>query len=326
MILVVGLLFPTTTFTSVVNAFAPAVRTVVHQHQHQHVKSLHLLPPSSDWILSDAITAPASRDYGELAKSAGIVLVLGGGLIPALVQANSGMMKTLSGRKGENLAADPDPQNTFDPTVGDPRADPYRRYVYDSGASGPDLPQSELLFSADRIPLVDVIAVLGRIQSTPQLVDWRNLPSAKRGQVANTSNPPMWLPRQAFKVLIRRAPWNGWPVDPTTGEPVGGTELQKREEPRLRKKDVMIGDAALDAVFDAWSWGASVATPDKVEATLQLFRPRPGTLDLNQFCAAAVRGRSNTAIAAASFVVIQLIVFGSLFVRPLLDFFAEGTS
>lgn len=82
----------------------------------------------------------------------------------------------------------------------------------------------------------------------------------------------------------------------------------------------MIGDAALDAVFDTWAWGASIATPDKVSATLKLFKKSPSEVDLGAFVGAAVRGRSATGIAALTFIVIQITVYGSLFVAPALRF------
>lgn len=286
--------------------------------------------------VSSVIVAAAgddAKDYGELAKTAAIALVLGGGLIPALIGANTQMVSTLSGRKGLNLAKDEDPANTFDPYVasGNSKVDQFREYVYDSGSQGPDLPKSGLLFAQDRISLVDIIAVLGRIQSVESMnVDWKSLPSARRGGVADTSNPPMWLPRQAFKVAIRESPkWYGWPIDKNTGEPIGGQALKSAEEKRISKRGAVIGDAALDVVFDSWSWGASIATPDKVQSTLKLFygdntnsnNKNPAVIDLDSFVNAAIRGRSNTAIAAITFIVIQLIVFGSLFLKPLLEFF-----
>ena len=282
------------------------------------------------------------KDFGELGKGVAIALVLGGGLIPALIGANTQMISTLSGRKGVDLQKDDDPNNTFDPYVasGNTNVDQFREYVYDSNAAGPDLPKSELLFAQDRISLVDVVAVLGRIRSVESMnVDWKNLPSATRGgsMAADASNPPMWLPRQAFKVAIRESPkWYGWPIDKRTGEPVGGSELKQAEEKRISKRGAVIADAALDVVFDSWSWGASIATPDKVQSTIRLFydngddsegnnskgnrNTSPAVLDLDSFVNAAVRGRSNTAIAAVTFITIQVIALGSLFLKPLLSY------
>ena len=65
-------------------------------------------------------------------------------------------------------------------------------------------------------------------------------------------------------------------------EPVGGAELEKAEKSRISKKNAEIGDAALDAAFDTWAWGASIATPDKVEATLAQYR-NGNSFDLNEF-------------------------------------------
>ena len=52
---------------------------------------------------------------------------------------------------------------------------------------------------------------------------------------------------------MRKAKWIGWPVDPKTGEPIGGEELKKAEEKRISQKGALIGDAALDAVWDTWA-------------------------------------------------------------------------
>uniref|UniRef100_A0A448Z925 Uncharacterized protein n=1 Tax=Pseudo-nitzschia multistriata TaxID=183589 RepID=A0A448Z925_9STRA len=211
--------------------------------------------------MSTITTAEISEEFG---KSVIIALVLGGGLIPATLSANSAMFSALSGRKGyipegkeppadletfENY----DPNNTFDPTMGDANNIKYREYVLDSGATGPELPSSQLLFASDKIPVADIVAVLGRIEATESIVDWRNLPSATRGTVTPGAEPPMWLPRKAFKVLIRKSKFLGWPTDPKTGLPVGGEELKQSEEKRISKKDAIIGDAALDAVFDSWT-------------------------------------------------------------------------
>lgn len=205
---------------------------------------------------SSVVVGDSSEDYGEALKTVAIALTLGGGLIPALISANGGLIKALSGRKGDEpeKESDLDPNNTFDPTIFDMKTNgKYRKYVIDSGASGPDIPNKAFFFAADRIPLADVVAVLGRISSVESIADWKNLPSTKRGQVTG-STPPMWLPRKAFKVNIRKAPWIGWPTDPKTGLPVGGEELKRAEEKRISKKDAIIGDAALDAVFDSWAW------------------------------------------------------------------------
>ena len=211
-----------------------------------------------------AVASEFQADYSEIGQSLAIILTLGGGLIPSLIAANTGMMKTLSGRKGYIPAGEEpgprvetfenyDPNNTFDPTMGDARNIKYREYVIDSGATGPELPNSQFLFAADPIPVADIVAVLGRIEDKDSLTNWRDLPSTKRGKVTPGYDPPMWLPRAAFKVQIRKNRFLGWPNNPTTGLPVGGEELKRAEEKRVARKDALIGDAALDAVFDAWS-------------------------------------------------------------------------
>lgn len=208
------------------------------------------------WLSAAADALADAKDYEEVYKTVAIALTLGGGLIPASISANQQMFKALSGRKGDQpeTEAELNPNNTFDPTIADMKTNAkYRQCVMDSGASGPDIPNKAFLFAADRIPVADVVAVLGRIQNVESIADWRNLPSATRGEIAG-STPPMWLPRKAFKVNIRKAPFIGWPTDPKTGLPVGGEELKRAEERRVSKKDAVIGDAALDAVFDSWAW------------------------------------------------------------------------
>jgi hypothetical protein len=69
--------------------------------------------------------------------------------------------------------------------------------------------------------------------------------------------------------------------------------------------------------------GASIATPDKVVTTLSLFKPTETQVDLNAFVAAAIRGRSNTAFAAFTFIAIQILAFGTLFVGPALKMFFD---
>ena len=194
-------------------------------------------------------------------------------------------------------------------------------YIADSGASGPTLPGSALLFASETIPLVDVIAILGRIDSVDSIADWKNLPSTK---IETTSSVPvMWCTRAIFKENIRKARFTGWPTDANTGEPVGGADLEKAEKGRISKKGVLIGDAALDAVFDSWAWGASVATPDKVENTLALYQKGSKILDLGEFSGAAARGRAVTGVGALTFIVIQVIAYGSLFIAPALRVLAD---
>jgi hypothetical protein len=282
---------------------------------------------SSQFLMTATITAITSlaaetstdpADMEELLKTVAIVLTLGGGLIPATISANRQMIQALSGRKGYNNGEpvkEDDPNNTFDPTAGKGVNPALRQYVIDSGASGPPLPNQKLLFSADNIPLADIIAVLGRIPDTDSIVDWRKLPSATRsGTISNTDNPPMWLPRSAFKVLIRQAKFVAWPNDPKTGQPVGGNDLKQAELSRVSKPNVQIGDAALDAVFDSWAWGASIATPDKVENTLKLFKQTPTELDLDAFVGAAIRGREYTTLIVEYIILTFLLRFPTVIV------------
>lgn len=133
----------------------------------------------------------------------------------------------------------------------------------------------------------------------------------------------MWLPRRAFKVAVRKAKFLGWPNDPKTGLPVGGEELKSQYMSAVSKKDILISDVALDAVFDSWAWGASIATPDKVQKTLRVFKKGPSDVDLGAFTGAAIRGRSATGFAALTFILIQVTAYGALFVAPVLRFFFD---
>eukprot|EP00546_Thalassionema_frauenfeldii_P006605 CAMPEP_0178910946 /NCGR_PEP_ID=MMETSP0786-20121207/9389_1 /TAXON_ID=186022 /ORGANISM="Thalassionema frauenfeldii, Strain CCMP 1798" /LENGTH=345 /DNA_ID=CAMNT_0020583273 /DNA_START=64 /DNA_END=1101 /DNA_ORIENTATION=- len=281
---------------------------------------LKLLPP----ILSESssFNVAISDDLVDVLKYVIIVASFGGGLIPAAIAGNKAMFETLAGtRRGgeEEVPEDYDPKTNFDPTMMDTKN---RAYVESSGASGPELPGSALLFPNERIPLVDVIAIIGRIQNVDSLADWANLPSTTWERVS-TTNPPMWLPRATFKVNMRKAKFQSWPVDPKTGEPVGGEELKRAEEKRISKTGALIGDAALDAVWDTWAWGASVTTPDKVDATLKNYHSTADTFKLGDFTSAAIRGRSITGLSAVTFIAIQVIVYGALFVAPALRQYAN---
>jgi len=202
-------------------------------------------------------------------------------------------------------------------------SDPYAGlppvYIEDSGASGPNLSVSTLLYAAEDVKIADVVAVIGRIKNADSLADWNNLPSTRQPGVSST--PPTWLPRNAFKVNIRKAKWGGWPTD-ASGAPVGGEDLKQAEEKRIKKNGADISDAALDAVFDTWAWGASIATPDKVQSTLSGYR-QGDTFDLGSFERAAIGGRAVTGLAILFFIVIQVVAFGTLFIGPALREFAS---
>ena len=72
-----------------------------------------------------------------------------------------------------------------------------------TATGGPELKNSGLLFANDKIKLVDIVAVVGRISNTESIADWRNLPSAKADNLVNPDNPPMWLPRGMLANLRR---------------------------------------------------------------------------------------------------------------------------
>lgn len=300
---------------STVDGFAPAPTTpLIHGNHHTSGSALFVGPEHLESVQSLVTTATTTSNsldssdlmislltgekLGELAKSIVIVLLFGGGLIPAAIAANKALVGTLQGKRsgGDDANAD---------------------YISDSGATGPTLPGAALLFASEDIPLVDIIAILGRIQSVDSIADWKNLPSTKI-EGASKTNPVMWCTRAIYKDNMRKAKFVGWPVDVKTGEPVGGAELEKAEKGRISKKGALIGDAALDAVFDTWAWGASVATPDKVENTLALFQKGNKSLDLGEFSGAAARGRAVTGAGALTFIVIQVLAYGSLFIAPAL--------
>jgi hypothetical protein len=286
-----------------VSAFVPSMGTTRASTRSVAPPALNAAPEifqalestvqSSDLVLNKVTT----EDFGELAKSFFIVLLFGGGLIPAAIAANKSMIGTLSGKRAG----------------GD---DDRSKYVMESGASGPELPGQTLMFASEKIPLVDVIAIMGRIQGYQSIADWRNLPSTER------SPNVMWLPRDMFKENIRKAKFLGWPVDPVTGQPIGGFELEKAEKGRISKSNPKIGDAALDAVFDTWAWGASIATPDKVETTLALYK-NGNSFNIDEFVGAAIRGRAVTGLGALTFIVIQVVAYGTLFIAPFLRVFFD---
>jgi len=240
-------------------------------------------------------------------------------LIPAALAANKAMLGTLQGkRRGGEMSAE-------DIAAGKQSLDPTRStaaYIESSGATGPTLPGSQFLFASEDVPLADVIAVVGRIGDVDTIADWRNLPSAKLPGIVDPNNPPMWLPRATFKANVRSSKFIGWPRD-ASGNPVGGAELEAAEKARLSKPNAVIGDAALDAVFDTWAWGASVATPDKVDNELRKWRTDSQSFDVSKFTKSAIGGRSITGLAAVTFIVIQVIAYGTLFIAPFLREFAN---
>lgn len=248
-------------------------------------------------------------------KTVFTALLFGGGLIPATISANKAMFTKMGGENSDS--SNDNPATSLDPTAGQKVT-----YIADSGASGPELPNAALIFPNEKIPLVDIVAIAGRIDGLDSVADWRNLPSAKLEGLSDPENPPMWLPRATFKANIRKNKFKAWPTDPTSGLPLGGEDLKKAELPRVSKPGALIGDAALDAVFDTWAWGSSVATPDKVTTQLNDWR-RGDSLDVNKFAGAATRGRAVTVAAAVTFVVIQIIAYGSLFVAPALRVFLD---
>jgi len=264
--------------------------TILNVNVPDAIDSLDFLFSSMDnsILLSKDVS---TEDLKGLAKAAVIFLAFGGGLIPATISANGALISKLNGseKKDDNYVS--------------------------SEAVGPKLPLSELLFVGDTIPLVDIIAIVGRIKDVDSIADWRNLPSAKAPGVSE-NNPPMWLGRDSFKKNIRALKFSKWPLD-SKGDPIGGEALAKEETRRVSGSRAVIGDAALNAVFDTWSWGANIATPDKVDKQLTNWK-NGDEFDLNGFASAAVFGRANTLLAAFSFIILQLLTYNVLFIAPIL--------
>jgi len=280
-------------FTPSTIAFLRSSSTRSYYDPNHSMHKMSMDDNLSNLLLSEL----TSEKLTGLAKGVVITLLFGGGLIPSLIDANKSLVGTLAGKRrgGEEGSVADD-------------------YVTDSGASGPKLSGSEFFFASEPIPLVDIIAIMSRIQNADSIANWDNLPS-----LTEINSTAQWLPRGMFKENIRKGKFQSWPVDAKTGEPVGGAELEKLEKSRISNSNVVIGDAALDAVFDSWAWGASVATPDKVTKTLDQFLSDGGkSLDVDELVGAAIRGRSVTGFAALSFIFIQIIALGSLFVAPVL--------
>lgn len=118
------------------DAFAP---TKIPNQSYAGRRTMKQAPLSAMPGLEDfasSVLVAEDKDYGEIYKTAGIVLVLGGGLIPATISANQAMFKTLGGRKDAVEEVDPStikPGESFDPTIMETK---YRKYVEDSGAEG----------------------------------------------------------------------------------------------------------------------------------------------------------------------------------------------
>jgi len=266
------------------------------------------------------IVAKASDvDVGEYTKAAVITLALGGGLIPALIGGNKGMIDQLTGkRRSMEYEVDDNPETSLDPTVGDKQ---YRKFVSSDDVPGPSVTGSAFMFQNGDVKLSDIIAVIGRIPDLESVADWRNLPSTKRMGTVGTT-PPMWLPRAAFKVNMRKAPFKGWPVD-QNGVPIGGEDFKREQEKRISQKGYMISDAALDAVWDTWSGGSGISTPDKVAGALRSYRKSSTEFDVNSFAVSVVLGKSVVVLAAITFIFIQVIALGTLFIAPTLRIFFD---
>ncbi|GMH52379.1 hypothetical protein TrST_g6586 [Triparma strigata] len=281
-----------------------------------------ILTGSSPTKLSADVTF-AIEKLPSMSKNIVIVLAFGGGLIPAAIAANKSMLSLVLGKKNQKDMADS--KRTIEggsesrTTAGLKSLDPKFseiRYI-ESTSPGPDLTTSPLLFQGP-LKLLDIISIISRIEKTDDLADWKNLPSTKVSDLATPDNPPMWLPRSLFKTNIRSKKFKKWP-ETSSGIPLGGVELQKEYSSKMNS--LPIPDNALDVVFDTWAWGASIATPDKVERELGKWR-REG-FDLKEFEASAVKGRSVTGLAIVSFIVIQVAAYGVLFVAPFLREFCN---
>ena len=191
------------------------------------------------------------------------------GLIPAAIAANKSMLSLVLGKKNQKDMADS--KRTIEggsesrTTAGLKSLDPKFseiRYI-ESTSPGPDN------YKIKYIENLNIISIISRIEKTDDLADWKNLPSTKVSDLATPDNPPMWLPRSLFKTNIRSRKFKKWP-ETSEGIPLGGVELQKAYSSKM--SSLPIPDNALDVVFDTWAWGASIATPDKVERELGKWR------------------------------------------------------
>merc|ERR1719478_1998341 len=114
----------------------------------------------------------ADEDMFQAGKTIFITLLFGGGLIPAAIIANKSMVGTLMKKRPEKPVLTEEAKKTYlDPTFG------VADYVEDSGASGPNLAGSGLLFAPERIPLADVVAIVGRLNGVDSVAQWNDLPS-----------------------------------------------------------------------------------------------------------------------------------------------------
>merc|ERR1712083_1019904 len=104
---------------------------------------------------------------------------------------------------------------------------------------------------------------------------------------------------------------------------MGQQEFESKLKSSSRNQNYIIGDAALDAVWDTWAWGAAIGTPDKVQDQLSSWRYSTDYFNLYSFIGAAIRGRAVTGIGAITFIIIQVVAFGCLFIAPALRVFFD---
>jgi hypothetical protein len=102
---------------------------------------------------------------------------------------------------------------------------------------------------------------------------------------------------------------------------MGGIELKAGEMAQISQQDVLIGDAVLDAIFNSWAWGPNIAMLDKVEDTLNICKLNKLEVDMDAFVSAALPFRdTQQQDPPLTFITIQLVFFGTLFVEPAIRF------
>ncbi|KAJ8604321.1 hypothetical protein CTAYLR_002484 [Chrysophaeum taylorii] len=132
------------------------------------------------------------------------------------------------------------------------------------------------LGAADAVLAEDVDAALKRVSA--QSLEFQPLSLAMQAQTATASSAPVYVSKTAFKARCRKA------VGPK------------------------VGDAALDAIFDAWSRGSGFADKKEVDAALARWRNPTGDVDFAAFDRDALLGRATILAGFAGLAAIDLAV------------------
>ena len=232
----------------------------------------------------------------------------------------------------------------------------------ESCGEGPVLPSSALLAYGQPLTLLDIVAVVGRIESMKDLRFPADV-ARENGESRTLRGMQTWHNRTSFKEVLRKASWKNWPIDAATGEPCGGLELAERFVPIMARsispssfasaidsgndstcEAWPLPDVVMDAFFDACTGGSSgdVATPEDVAANLIRWRPattEPPPLsskqikmhqtsvrfDIAAFERAVIAARVKFLGAALFLVAFQVFLYNAVVIKPVLrDFFGIG--